>query len=375
MKADLVLTTINNPTLLYGYYENFVKYDNLENIRVVVIPDRKTPKEAYDTCIDLKNKGLDVNFIDLEDQENYLKKFYGLNKIIPYNSDNRRNVGYLMAYDSNSDFLITIDDDNYSIIDEDYFKEHLVVCSANKKVDVVKSDNGWYNICQLMNIEPQIEVYARGFPYNQRHKKPVIKEAPEEGKVTINAGLWSGEPDLDGITWLTIPVRTSKLKDKSIYLSNTTWSPINTQNTSLAKEVIPSYYFVKMGYPLMGARIDRYGDIFSGYFSQKCAKELGDIIRVGTPVAEHKRNSHNYLNDATNELACIWILEDLLPWLREVKLEGNSYSEYYESLSYKIEDFAESIENKFWAEDVKGYMHQMAYNMRLWLKACSTIHG
>ena len=58
-----------------------------------------------------------------------------------------------------------------------------------------------------------------------------------------------------------------------------------------------------MGYEIGGIAIDRYGDIFSGYFVQACARHLGGAIRVGTPVAEHRRNAHSYLQDATREWA------------------------------------------------------------------------
>ena len=70
-----------------------------------------------------------------------------------------------------------------------------------------------------------------------------------------------------------------------------------------------------------GLQIDRFGDIFSGYFSQACARHLGHSIRAGTPIAEHRRNAHRYLRDATQEMAGIWVLEDLLPWLADLRLD------------------------------------------------------
>lgn len=38
-----------------------------------------------------------------------------------------------------------------------------------------------------------------------------------------------------------------------------------------------------MGYRHNGQVIDRYADIFSGYFVQACAKHLGHAVRFGTP--------------------------------------------------------------------------------------------
>jgi hypothetical protein len=79
------------------------------------------------------------------------------------------------------------------------------------------------------------------------------------------------------------------------------------------------------------------------------------------------------MKDATAEWACIQILEDLLPWLMEVKLEGNTYSESYFSLSHALEDAVETFHGPIWNAATSGYFHQMAYSMRNWLKACAVL--
>ena len=191
----------------------------------------------------------------------------------------------------------------------------------------------------------------------------------------MNAGLWLIDPDIDGITWLVAKPHVTGFRGESLVLGAKTWSPINTQNTALRHEAIPAYYYIRMGYPLPGMPIDRYGDIFSGYFSQACAKHLGGYIRVGTPVAEHKRNSHNYMKDATNEWACIQLCEDLIPWLMEARLEGTSYSDAFRSFQLcpgrRRGDFS-----RIHLDAVRlGYFHQMAYYIRAWLAACRRIHG
>lgn len=189
----------------------------------------------------------------------------------------------------------------------------------------------------------------------------------------INAGLWLKEPDLDGITWLATPVRALSFTGKSIVLGNSTWSPVNTQNTALHRDVIPSYYFVPMGNSQGGLQIDRFGDIFSGYFSQACARHLGHSIRTGTPVAEHRRNAHRYLRDATQEMAGICALEDLLPWLAEVRLGGNTYSEAYLSLSFQLEESVSRFSGFIWTEPTREYFRAMAASMRAWVAACQQL--
>jgi hypothetical protein len=291
--------------------------------------------------------------------------------LVPYNSDNRRNIGYLMALESGNEILLSIDDDNYCI--GETYKTSGIVCEEAVTLPAVHSSNGWFNFCEMLEIQPEGRFYPRGFPYHKRHQDPKSTFADETGLVRMNVGLWLQEPDLDAITWLTAPVRARGFKGKSFLLGNDTWSPINTQNTALHRDLIVSYYFVRMGYPLAGMPIDRYGDIFSGYLSQACVRHMGHRIRVGTPVADHKRNSHNYLRDVAGELACILALEPFTEWLHDVKLNGGTYSETYLSLADAIDDQVQHFSGSIWTDATRGYFHQMTYCMRQWVKACRLI--
>jgi hypothetical protein len=375
LHATLVVTTIFDPVLLDDYCENFRRHGHLEDVNVIVVPDRKTPEAAYCRCAELTRKGLRVACPPIEEQERYLARL-GLDAaFIPYDSDNRRNVGFLMAYESGSDFLISIDDDNYCGDGEDYFAEHAVVCAAASEQQVVESKTGYFNICTLLEREKPGPLYARGFPYAPRH----ADEAPEIGVRTIpvhvNAGLWLIDPDADAITWLVVKPRVTGFRGPSLTLGPKTWSPINTQNTALRREAVASYYYIRMGYPIAGMPVDRYGDIFSGYFAQACVKQLGGYCRVGTPLAEHKRNSRNYIREATNEWGGLQALEDLLPWLVSERFDGTSYIEVYRSLSHALEDAVERLNGSFWNEATRGFFHQMGYRMRVWLNACERIEG
>lgn len=370
LRAVMVLTTIADPVVLEGYCANFAAHGHLDQVQVIVIPDRKTPPALFARCAELRKQGLDVVSPTIEEQERILARLGFAPELVPYNSDNRRNVGFLMAAESGADFLISIDDDNYCLSTEDYFAEHSIVCSEPQRYDVVDSYNGWYNLCDLLDLEPPSRVFPRGFPYSPRHEEAKIKIQSREATVRINAGLWLREPDLDGITWLAAPVHARAFKGKSVVLGDCTWSPVNTQNTALHRDVIPSYYFIPMGSAPTGMRIDRYGDIFSGYFSQACARHLGHSIRAGTPVAEHRRNAHRYLRDATQEMAGICVLEDLLPWLAELRLDGDTYAEAYLSLSLQLKDSLSHFSGFVWTESTRDYFRAMAESMRAWVAAC-----
>jgi hypothetical protein len=373
LRAALVVTTVFDPVLLAGYCENFRRHGHLEDVHVIVVPDRKTPEAAFCRCAELTRKGMRTSCPTIEEQERYLA-YLGLDAaFIPYNTDNRRNVGFLMAYESGSDFLISIDDDNYCREEEDYFAAHAVVCEETSRQRVVESRTGFFNICTLLEQEKPGPLYARGFPYASRHTEEALKIVERTIPVHVNAGLWLIDPDADAITWLVVKPRVTGFRGPSLTLGHKTWSPINTQNTALRREAIPSYYYIRMGYPMAGMPIDRYGDIFSGYFTQACMKQLGGYCRIGTPLADHKRNSHNYIRDATNEWGGIQVLEDLLPWLIKVRLEGTSYIEAYRSLSHALQDAVEAQHGQIWTDLTRGYFHQMAYHMRSWLKACERI--
>jgi hypothetical protein len=369
----LVLTTIYPSDILTGYYENFVHHGHLDAVTVIVIGDRKTPAAVAQACEELRNRGLRVRYWSVDEQDAYLAKLGAPARFIPYDSDNRRNIGYLLALEAGADFLIGIDDDNFCLPDWDVFAEHGAVCRDDYEFDTVRVPSGWFNFCDLLRLEPAVRVYPRGFPYRFRH----LDEGPEYGRgrgsIAINAGLWLSEPDLDGMSWLTAPVRAASLERDALVLAEGVWAPINSQNTALRRAAIPAYYFVKMGYKIEGAAIDRYGDIFSGYFALACARRMGHYVRVGSPAALHRRNSHHYLRDATAELACIWMLEDLLPWLTEAKLDGATYTEAYLSLSHQLEDAAERFQGFIWTEASRGFLHQTAHHMRQWLACCARV--
>lgn len=370
--ATIVVTTIFDPCLLDGYRDNLEHWGRLDDVEVIVIPDKNTPHSAYRRCQDLADKGLKIQCPTIEEQEAFLTAV-GINpQLIPYNSDNRRNVGYLMAYRSGRDFLISIDDDNHCRPDEDFVGEHSIVCSSHAH-EAVESATGYLNICNLLQFEKPAPIYPRGFPYAFRHLEETPCPADKSVAIAINAGLWTHDPDIDGITWLVTKPRVLSFKGRSVVLGPKTWSPVNSQNTALRRDAIPAYYFIRMGYPISGMPIDRYGDIFSGYFAQVCAKHLGHTVRVGTPVAEHRRNSHNYMRDATNEWACILALEELLPWLIEFRPEGNSYHETFGALSFGIQEAVERFQGRLWTDVTRGYFHQMAHYMRSWLAACHAI--
>ena len=349
MKAALVLTSIHDCTnLLDGYFSNFEKYGH--DVDVFLIPDMKTPRQRPDKRIQVT---------EIAEQEEFLRKVGFDPDDIPKNSDNRRNVGYLMALASGAEIIVSIDDDNYCLPGTDFIGQHKAGLDGQQTITRVSG--GWYNNCNLLRplsrngIAITTGIYPRGFPYYARNGQRTYHISKRGTQPAINSGLWIGEPDLDALTWLSLPYR-SKSALGSVVLSSGTWCPINSQNTAIHRWVMPSYYFVRMEEP-----IDRFGDILQGYFAEKCAKHLGYSVRFGTPFVRHKRNSHNYLKDLLAEMHGIAMLEELLPALIEHELEGKTFPEAYLSLA----DFLDRQPHPFY--------RRTSRLMRQWVKSCKLI--
>ena len=126
-KYCVVLTTINSGDLLKDYCAQAEAEDLRENLKFIVIPDKKSPAILYDNCKDIKKGGFNIDCPTLDEQESFLKRIGIMGDLIPYNSDNRRNVGYLMALEWGCDVLISLDDDNYCIRGDSVFKSYATV--------------------------------------------------------------------------------------------------------------------------------------------------------------------------------------------------------------------------------------------------------
>jgi hypothetical protein len=377
MKAGLVLTTIFDPICLDGYFENFKKFGHLEQVEVFVSTDARTPQVTYLHCEALRKKGLKISCEHYHLEAAEFVKSIGLKpEMFPLNSDNRRNIGYLQALAAGCDFIISIDDDNYCLPDKDYFAGQEVCLTTAQSVS--EEVDGWYNPCSLLNVG-LTRVFQRGFPYYKRqsHLGGVHFKAGNFN-VHANQGLWFSDPDIDAMSWLVTPVKSypGQPSGLSMVLGQKTWAPVNSQNTAVRAEAIPAYYFIPMGWRYGGAQADRFGDIFQGYFLQKCMKHLGGHLRIGSPFVDHRRNSHVYFTDVEKELPCIMLLEEMLPWLTDerTELSGSDYCEAYLCLASMLEEWVMRDVNPQKFALTAGLSKVSLFDkMRSWVKACRTI--
>lgn len=370
--VSIVVTTIFEPRFLDGYVDNLRRFGR-EEADLIVIIDRKTPPTVAEGCEHHRKGGMKVLCPTLAEQEELLAKFPSMANRVPYDTDNRRNIGFLMALERGADVLISIDDDNFVLDDVDFVGEHLAT-GQSIELEETEGSDGWFNICSLLHSSTKDEIFPRGFPYYaRRHERSLAAKAAPLATVAINAGLWLSDPDVDAMTRLTQAPHIASAEKHSIRLGRNTWTPINTQNTSVVREAVAAYYYVRMGFSLGGLRIDRYGDILSGYLLQKCVKTRGDAIRIGSPVADHRRTPHNLFKDLYHELAGMVLFDDLLPWFTELAISGGSYAELYAAVADALDEKSAAMKGFVWDEGGRDFLRETADHMRAWLAAVKVI--
>ncbi|HEX7190200.1 MAG TPA: hypothetical protein VF381_01405, partial [Thermoanaerobaculia bacterium] len=328
---------------------------------------------VMEKCAEARRRGFRVECPSLEEQEAFLAKFPSMRERIPYDTDNRRNVGFLMALDRGAELLVSIDDDNFCLGDSDFVGEH-AIAGETASFAPTESSDGWFNIGGKLATDTPVEIFPRGFPYAARRVSRTLDvQTPQSARVAMNVGLWITDPDVDALSRIAIAPRVASADASSVFLGRRTWSPINTQNTAVARDLIAAYYYVRMGFSLGGLSIDRYGDIMSGYFAQACVKGRGEAIRIGSPVADHIRTPHNLFKDLYHELAGIVILDDLLPWLMELPLTGSDYAELYLALADALDERAPSFRGFIWDQGGGAFLRDTADHMRAWIEAVRTV--
>ena len=367
---SLVITTINVPTLLEEYVDNFEKYGHLKHTSAIVIGDKKTPHdECKKLCGKLRDRGFRAQYVDLPEQEKYLDRFPKFKPLVPYNSDNRRNIGYLMAAEQGADILVAVDDDNF-VMSEDWYAGHAHLGKVGT-YKTVTTTTGWYNPCDLMNLEPNLRVYARGYPYNKRWVPHEEKYTQTQGRVVLNGGLWLREPDVDSLTRLSVPSQGKSMKEPRIMLAPGVMAPINTQNTAFHRDTVPAFYFVPVGDPVSGLPVERYGDIWAGYFVKKAIDHLGDRITYGAPACDHRRNVHRLLHDLELELWSVQFSDQLAEHVLSTPMKSSNYCDAYLELADHLE--RAEWKHKRVAGEAKAFFDRMARAMRVWVDVCRKI--
>lgn len=362
-KIAVVCTTIGNGEFIRYYLDKMIDEGIIDG-EIIIIADKKTQSLAPYRLWDER-----IIFIPSLDEQEKFSREVGLENVIGWNTDARRNLGYLYALARGADVVISIDDDNFPR-EGQYYAKHSVVGELNKVLEF--SSDKWFNILQDLT---DANIYQRGFPYTKKGIFNIYEHSMVSDRtVAINQGLWVGDPDIDAVTSMSNKgIKLNKTSSLSFVLGKDTWAPINSQNTAVSRAAMAAYFFIPMGNTITGLKIDRWGDIFQGYFAEACVKAMGEYVQIGNPVVDHRRNKHNPVEDLRKELPCIEMMDEFLDWLTEVKFTSTSYSEAYVDLADQMEDAVEKFTGSVWTIDAKAFFHRTAYCMRKWIQAYKRI--
>ena len=328
---SIVTTTINVPFFLSGLIKNLSIYNNLKKTNIVVIGDKKTPSETLDYINKFKNK-IDIRYLSIKDQKIYFNNSNNKKKFInffPYNSGSRKMIGNMISLLEGAEGCIMIDDDNFILDKIDFLKLH---SNINKKIktNVISSSNNWFNVHSLLKEKKSIPFYPRGFPWSKRFLNEKISSNNKKIVCHVNAGLVLNDPDIDAVSRLFWPIKTTGMirkYGKNFSLHNNTWSPFNDQNTSISKEILKIYYK-----PLAGGR---NSDIYTSYLINKFLKYLNGNISFGYPLVRQDRNFHSFRKDYELEKLSNNASELLIDLLRQVEIENkrnNTLEMFYKFL-------------------------------------------
>lgn len=353
-KVAIVTTTINFPKLLEDYAKDSKKFlkSNIELI-FVIAGDIKTPKKTKLFCSNVQKKyGFRFFYLDVKLQNKFLKNFKKLKNYLPWNSVQRRNVAILFALKHNSDFIITIDDDNF-LYEKNFVNSHLNQFVSNKFE--LSSKTGWVNVCKYLNEKNNNNFFHRGYPISKRYlsQKSKLYKNRKYKQICVNAGLWLGDPDVDAVTRLSQKIVATKYKlNKNFYLNKNTNSPFNSQNTAIIRKSFPAYFLS----PFVG----RLDDILASYVYRKVSNHLNYHVAYGRPLVTQERNYHNIWKDLDKERFYTEFLEKFFIVMDRIKLTKKNYYDATVELILKIHQKAKYLklnkeEKKCFKDIVEGY--------------------
>jgi hypothetical protein len=288
MNKYIVTTTINPPTEATLKYCQIAKNNNW---KFVIVGDTKTPHDEYDK---LQNE----NVVYLHpDRQSFISP--DISELLGWKTIQRRNIGFIYAYQNNADIVATVDDDN---IPYENWGDELYI---NQEITVDLYENLSSKFFDPLSVTNHNQLWHRGYPIEDLNVKNNVEyKGKTTRKVLVQADFWDGDPDIDAICRLSKkPI--VKFNEFKPFVSNQL-APFNSQNTFLSREVLP-YYAVL---PYTG----RMDDIWGGYILQHYfpnsviynkatvyqERNVQDLIKNLENEVIGYRNTYKLLNDLSN---------------------------------------------------------------------------
>lgn len=312
--VGIVVPTIREESIQRFLREWEVEFSNYPNLKIFIMEDNPTKS--------FKLESRNITHLCWQDIDADLGE---KSWIIPRRTDCVRSYGYYRAWKEGVDILITLDDDCYPMKKEPYLiKTYLENFKKQVGSEMFNTLEG--RITNYKNF------YPRGYGYFIRDKK-----------VSLVHGLWENVPDFDGNTQIENPEVRINVSDTDVScVPKNILFPMCGMNVAILREVIPSFYFLLMGKDKEENEfgIDRFGDIWSGFFVKKIIDHLDRAVVSGQPIIYHDRASNAEVNKK-KEAPGLPLNELLWKEVAKINLTANNFKDCYIELAEKLPEFNE----------------------------------
>lgn len=271
-KYAVVITTINPPTRAVS--EIARDADQL-SADFVLIGDEKSPS-------DFQQDG--ARYFDIAAQRATGFKFA---ELCPTRHYARKNVGYLAAAREGATVIVETDDDN---IPMDGFWSSRTRRAGGGLV----KQSGWCNVYGFFTDEL---IWPRGLPLNCVQDPVASYDSLPQDEVDcpIQQGLADGDPDVDAVYRLLLPLPIHFEAGRNVILEEGVWCPFNSQNTTFFKDAFPLMYL-----PFYCSW--RVTDIWRSLIAQRIAWANGWRLSFHSPTVFQDRNEHDLMRDFAEEV-------------------------------------------------------------------------
>ena len=208
-------------------------------------------------------------------------------ELLPTRHYARKNIGYLLAMRMRSRMLLETDDDNMPL--PEFWAER----KPEKRVPTLAA-TGWTNVYRYFS---EANIWPRGLPLDAiQAPQPAFDALPVvESDCPIQQGLADGNPDVDAIYRLVLPLPISFRAGRRVALGGGAWSPFNSQSTAWFPKAYPLLY-------LPSYCSFRMTDIWRSFVAQRIAWENGWSVLYSSPDVFQERNEHSLMRDFADEV-------------------------------------------------------------------------
>ncbi len=271
-KTCLIVTSIASPN---AALEALARGCREQNFQFIVIGDEGSPP-----VFELEG----CRFYSLSQQHKLEFRFAAK---CPGRHYARKNIGYLVAMRDGASCLIETDDDNFP--EREFWSKR----QRNQFAGLI-ANAGWVNVYRYFT---DANIWPRGLPLDRIGSVGPPFESLKQRDVDcpIQQGLANGNPDVDAIYRLTLPLPQSFRKKRRVALLSGCWSPFNSQNTTWWRDAFPLLY-------LPAYCSFRVTDIWRGFVAQRIAWANNWSILFHEPTVRQERNDHDLMRDFQDEV-------------------------------------------------------------------------